>query len=420
MQDLQTVLEPLVEGWRQERRELLARRGEERLAEVKVKDLFRGMRGVPAVICDTSTVDPQRGLFIRGLPVNELLNRSGEALFFLLLTGREPSAGEERVLIKELDDRAVVPEKTLELVDQIGDSLHPMTALSMATLSLQRESAFQAAHRRGVARDELWEHDLDDALRLIAAVPVIAARIYRKSLCGVDPIERPRGVGFSKAYAAMLGLPDPQGDFAEFIRQFVVVHADHEGANASVLAARVTHSTMSDLYYAQSSAMNCLAGPLHGRSNQESIQMILEIEDRFGGVPSREELRRYVGERLDAGRIIPGFGHAVLRDRDPRYDALLQMGKHLCRECGPFAIAEALEEVVTTELRARGKAASPYPNIDGISGALLHYFGMTEYAFYTVMFSVAQMLGLTAQLVLERALGAPLFRPRSITTGEGV
>lgn len=414
MRDLKTVLEPLVAQWRQERRELLERRGEEPIAQVKVKDLFRGLRGVPAVICDTSTVDPQRGLFIRGAPVNELLDRSGEALFFLLLTGREPSAGEERALIKELDDRAVVPEATLALVDQLGDSLHPMTALSMATLSLQRESAFREAHRRGVARAELWEHDLDDALRLIAVVPVIAARIYRESLCDAAPIVRPRGLGFSDAFATMLGLPDPSGDFAAFIRQFVAVHADHEGANASVLAARVTHSTMSDLYYAQSSAMNCLAGPLHGRSNQESIQMILEIERRFGGVPSRDELRRHIGEMLDAGRVIPGFGHAVLRDRDPRYDALLQMGKRLCRECGPFAIAEALENVVTTELRARGKAANPFPNIDGISGALLHYFGMTEYAFYTVMFSVAQMLGLTAQLVLERAFGAPLFRPRSL------
>lgn len=413
---LRRILEPLVEGWRRERAELLADGGEVELARVAVRDLHRGLRGVPAVLCDTSVVDPDQGLLVRGAPVVELLDLSAEALFFLLLTGRRPSAVEEGALRQELDRRARVPPPTLALVDELGGRLHPMTVLSMATLSLQAGSSFGRAHAARVPREELWAHSLEDALRLVATLPVVAARLYRAGLRGLPPIDRPPGVGLSEAFAAMLGLGEGSEDFVRFLGRFTVVHADHEGANASVLSARVTHSTMSDLYYALSSAMNCLAGPLHGRSNQESVQMLLEIEERYGPSPTREQLQGHVRAMLDAGRVVPGFGHAVLRGRDPRYDALLSLGRRTCRRCGPFAIAEALEGVVSDELRARGKAASPHPNIDGISGALLHDFGMTEVEFYTVMFSVAQSLGLTAQLVIERALGAPLFRPRSMTT----
>ncbi|NIS37753.1 citrate (Si)-synthase, partial [Candidatus Saccharibacteria bacterium] len=63
-----------------------------------------------------------------------------------------------------------------------------------------------------------------------------------------------------------------------------------EGANASVLTSRIVNSTLSDLYYSISGAMNCLAGPLHGLANQESVKFVLQIQDKFNGVPDSEEL----------------------------------------------------------------------------------------------------------------------------------
>ena len=214
----------------------------------------------------------------------------------------------------------------------------------------------------------------------------------------------------------MLGLTDPAGHFETFIRRFIAVHCDHEGANASVLAARITGSALSDLYYCVSTAMNCLSGPIHGRANQESLHFILDIENRFGPLPDEAALEAHIRNLLDAKRIIPGFGHAVLRAPDPRYEAIADFGKRLCPDCSVFAIAEQLNRIVTRELKRRGKVLNPYANIDGISGVLLHYFGMTETSFYTVMFSVAQALGICAQLVIEIALLRPIFRPRSVTT----
>ena len=418
MEPLRSILAEKFAAWRAENKNLIGNLGDKPVAQVRVRDLFRGMRGVPTVICDTSRVDPEAGLYIRERPVNDLLQCSGEALFYLLCTGDLPDAKAEASLRSEIEQRRQVPKYVREAIESLPKDFHPMAQLSTATLLMQRESAFQSAYERSVPRSELWEYMLEDALNLLARLPVIAAGIYRRKLRRLGWIDPRPGLGFSADFARMLGLSDPQGRFEDFIRQFVVVHSDHEGANASVLTARITHSAMNDIFAAVSSAMNCLAGHLHGRANQESIQFILEIEHRFNGIPTEAELAEFIRDQLDSKRIIPGFGHAVLRGPDPRYQALSAFGQRLCPDCPVFAIAGLLEKVVTPELKTRGKVQNPYPNIDGISGALLHYFGMTEHAFYTVMFSVAQSLGLCAQLVIESGAAAALFRPRSVTRAQ--
>ncbi len=403
-----------IAAWREENKKLLAAHGDTSISKVTVKHLFRGMRDVPAVICDTSRVDPHTGLYVREIPVNDLLHASGESLFYLLCTGEMPDADAERRLRKDLESRAELPGYVRNAIEGLPDDLHPMTQLSIATLTMQRESAFQDAYG-SVPRNEHWEYMLEDALNLLARLPVVAANIYRRKLRGRDWTDPKPGLGFSRNFAYMLGLSDPAGHFEDFIRQFVAVHCDHEGANASVLTARITHSAMTDVFASAANAMNCLAGHIHGRANQTSVRFIRAIEERFNGTPTEAELTDFIREMLDNKRIIPGFGHAVLRGPDPRYEALSAFGRRLCPDCSVFTIARLLEKVVTRELKERGKVANPYPNIDAISGVLLHYFGMTEHAFYTVMFSVAQNLGTCAQLVIESGLTAALFRPRSVT-----
>ena len=209
-------------------------------------------------------------------------------------------------------------------------------------------------------------------------------------------------------------MEDPH--FVDFLRKFFVVHSDHEGANASVFSSRVVNSSLSDLYYAISASMNSLAGPLHGLANQESLKFILEILDHFHGVPTESALEEYIRNQLQSGKLIPGFGHAVLRHHDPRFIALHDFGSNLCADDPVFQVVTLLSRVVPPLLMKQGKAKNPYPNIDGISGALLYHFGIRELSFYTVMFSTAQILGICAQLIINQALMVPIFRPRSITT----
>jgi citrate synthase len=73
-------------------------------------------------------------------------------------------------------------------------------------------------------------------------------------------------------------------------------------------------------------------------------------------------------------------------------------------------------EVVPGVLEQLGKVKNPWPNVDSISGTLQYHYGMSEFDFYTVLFGVSRILGVTANAVWARALGQPLERPKSLTT----
>jgi len=54
--------------------------------------------------------------------------------------------------------------------------------------------------------------------------------------------------------------------------------------------------------------------------------------------------------------------------------------------------------------------------VDAISGSLLYHFGVTEFEYYTVLFGVSRALGMCSQLIMNRALGTPITRPKSVST----
>lgn len=416
MAELLERLETKIPQWRTELQQLLQHAGEEIVSHISLAQLFKGLRGVHAVICDTSVVDPVSGLYIREIPVDQLIDHSPEEIFFLLCTGELPDSPALAALQADLRKRAAIPGYVWEVLSALPKDTHPMTMLSVATLAMGRESVFNARYAVGMSRQDHWRATLEDALNLIARLPVIAGGIYRHFIRN-RPLELPESTGgYTDHFAQLLGTDDDSGTFREFLRRFIIVHSDHEGANASVLTGRIVNSTWSDLYFSLSGAMNCLAGPLHGLANQDSVKFALEIRERFGGVPASTELENFIRDRLAANKVIPGFGHAVLRDQDPRYLILQAVGREACPDDPLFQISERLAAVVPPLLKEQGKAKNPYPNIDGISGILLYHFGIRELSFYTVMFSVAQSLGLCAQLVLARALNFPIFRPKSVTT----
>ncbi len=416
MSILKDTLASKIPAWRDRQSRLISRHGESTVSGITMAQIHKGLRGVHAIICDTSYVDPEEGLFIRGFPVLELTERSAEEIFFLLCTGEMPDADARQALQEDLEKRAEIPGYVWDMIAQLPTDAHPMTLLSMSMLAMQRESVFARRYEEGMARSEQWEATLEDALNIIARLPVIAAGVYRKRILGLTEIEPQAGLGFSANFAHMLGIEDQRNEFEAFIRRFVVVHSDHEGANASVLTSRVVNSSLSDLYYSISGAMNCLSGPLHGLANQESVKFVMRIRKAFEGVPKSQQLREFVWAHLNSGKVVPGFGHAVLRHVDPRYLALFHFGKRVCPDDEVFRIVEKLGKVVPPILKEHGKAKNPYPNIDGISGALLYHFGIRDLKFYTVMFSTAQILGICAQLIINRALMTPIIRPKSITT----
>jgi citrate synthase len=264
-------------------------------------------------------------------------------------------------------------------------------------------------------KEQYWEYALEDALDLIALLPSLAAGIYRLRFNKGHLINSRLELDWAADFAHMLGVEGGDEEFAKLMRLYMVLHCDHEGGNVSARACHTVGSALSDPYYSVVAGLSGLAGPLHGLANQEGIKFVLDVLEKFHGVPSDEDLRKYVVDILASGRVIPGYGHAVLRVTDPRFTAFLEYGKQVMPEDPRFQVVEKLYDIVPKVLMEGGKAKNPWPNVDASSGALLQYFGIVEFDYYTLLFGVSRALGLCAQLVLDRAMGFPITRPKSVT-----
>jgi citrate synthase len=414
MSKLKEKLAAQIPKLRNELQQLLQEHGQKVVSEVTFQQLFGGMRSVRAMICDTSFVDPIKGLIIRGHPILELAGRLPEEIFHLLLVGELPDNEELKDLQKTLIDHEQVPEYVWEGMKCAPKDTHPMTSLSIGIMLLQRKSQFFKRYHEGMKKTDYWEPALDDAICLLALLPELAAGIYRIHTGKGDPIPPRKNLDWGGNYAYMLGIPDPKGEFADLMRLYLTLHSDHEGGNVSAFTTHVVGSALSDPYLAVSAGINGLAGPLHGLASQECLDFVLEIQKRYQGVPTDKQLEDFTWETLNNGQVIPGYGHAVLRETDPRFTAFLNFGHKHCRDSEPFRIVDRLFAVVPEVLKKHGKAKNPYPNVDAISGSLLYHYGLKEFDYYTVLFGVSRAMGMLSQLVLNRAVGSPIFRPKSV------
>jgi len=416
MATLKEKLSQKIPGWREEIQKLNKEFGEKVIGEVTVGQAYGGMRGVKALVCDTSEVPPDKGLIIRGIPVGELTEKLPEEVFFLLLTGELPDKAGLSALQDELRSRAGAPQYVWDVLKAMPADSHPMTMLDTAILVMERESVFKRRYNEGMKKDVYWESMLEDSLNLIARLPEIAAGIYRMRFKKGDRIPPKSNLDMGANYSYMLGLPDPKGDFANLMRLYLTLHSDHESGNVSAATTHTVASALSDIYYAVSAGLNGLAGPLHGLANQECLGWILMVMEKFSGVPSDEQLRKFAWDTLNSGKVIPGYGHAVLRITDPRFSAFLAFGKKYCSDSPVFQLVAKVYDIVPKVLTEQGKAKDPWPNVDAGSGALLYHFGLKEFDYYTVLFSVSRALGVCAQAVISRAMGYAIVRPKSVTT----
>lgn len=416
MPKLQEKLAEVYAPQRDEIKKLVKEHGDKVVSQVTVKQVYGGMRGVKGLVCDTSVVPPDKGLIIRGIELKELTEKLPEEIFYLLLSGSLPDADELADLQAQLREKQDVPAYVWDVLSAMPADSHPMAMFNTAILVMEKESVFRQRYDEGMTKDDYWIATLDDAISIIAKLPAIAAWIYRKRFGKGEPIMPDANLDWGANYVHMLGLGDPNGEFTKFMQLYLVLHSDHEGGNVSAFSAATVNSALSDLYYAISAGLNGLAGPLHGLANQECLRWILEVNEKFGGSPSAEELEKFAWETLDSGKVIPGYGHAVLRITDPRFDAFLAFGKKYCTESPVFQTVSKVFDVVPGVLRQIKKIADPWPNVDAGSGAMLYHYGLQEFSYYTVLFSVSRALGIASQAVVARAYGLPITRPKSVPT----
>jgi len=399
-------------------RKTVKEKGDVKVSEVTVGTLFGGLRGVKGLICDTSSVPPDKGLLIRGMPIAELAKRLPEEIWHLLLLGELPSKDEVGALKKDFAARAKVPEYVWNVLKAMPADSHPMAMFNTAVLVMEKESVFRKKYEEGASKDDLWKGTYEDAMNIIPKLPEIGAWIYRTRFGKGAPIKSDPSLDMGANLAHMLGLPDPKGELTELMRLYLTLHCDHEGGNVSAFTSYTVGSALSDLYYALSAGLNGLAGPLHGLANQECLGWILETNKRFGGSPSKEQLSKFAQETLDAGRVVPGYGHAVLRVTDPRFTAFHGFGAKYCPDDPVYKTMALVFDVVPDVLKQVQKIKDPWPNVDAASGSILYHYGLTEFPYYTVLFSISRAIGIAAQQVIARAVGVPIMRPKSVTAAE--
>jgi citrate synthase len=390
--------------------------GDKEVSKVTLAQAYGGMRGVKGLVCDTSEVPPDKGLIIRGIELKYLTEKLPEEIFWLLLTGENPTPEELKDFQAELEAHGEVPQYVWDVLDAMPADSHPMAMFNTAILVMQRDSVFARRYAEGMKKDEYWDATYEDAINIIAKLPEIGAGVYRKRFGKGARIARKLGVDWAANYVHMLGLGDPNGEFTKLMQLYLTLHCDHEGGNVSAYSAATINSALSDLYYSLSGGLNGLAGPLHGLANQECLGWILETMKKFNGAPSPEELEKFAWETLESGKVVPGYGHAVLRITDPRFDAFLAFGKKYMADDPVFQTVARVFDVVPGVLSQVKKIKDPWPNVDAGSGALLYHYGLVEFSYYTVLFSISRALGICSQAIVARAMGYPITRPKSLPT----
>ncbi|MCJ1311565.1 hypothetical protein MMC25_005238 [Agyrium rufum] len=427
------------------KRELLKKvksHGDKVIGEIKVENVIGGMRGLKSMVWEGSALDAETGITFHGHTIAECQRllpkgKTGtsmlpEAMFWLLLTGQIPSVEQTRSLSRTLAEQSALPNVVRGTIDSLPKTMHPMTQMACAVSALNYKSKFAKAYEQGtVSKQDYWDPTFDDCISLLAKLPQIAARIYQNiygshekrtskeendQMVYADPKQ-----DWSYNFAAMLGKGGSENqDFQDLLRLYLALHGDHEGGNVSAHATHLVGSALSDPFLAYSAGLQGLAGPLHGLAAQEVLRWIVQMREVLGEDPTNhtpEQVRDFLLKTLGEGRVIPGYGHAVLRKPDPRFAALMDFASSRPSILADpmFNLVKMTSEVAPQVLTEHGKTKNPFPNVDSASGVLFWHYGFRETLYYTVTFGVSRGLGPLAQLIWDRALGLPIERPKSVT-----
>ncbi len=404
---------------------IIEQHGNKKIEDVTIAQAYQGMRGITGLVTETSLLDSNEGIRFRGFSIPELREKLPkvkggseplpEGLFYLMLIGEIPTQEDVEHISSTWARRSHVPNHVFDVIEALPIATHPMIQFTTAVLALGTESKFAKAYNDGISKKQYWDFIYEDSMTLIARLPRIAAYIYRRKYKNGEHIQPDGMLDWSGNFAHMLGFEDES--FQELMRLYLTIHADHEGGNVSAHATHLVGSALSDPYLSFAAGMTGLAGPLHGLANQEVIRWIEEMcKELNSEQPTKDQIADYIRKTLTAGKVVPGYGHAVLRKTDPRFTAQMEFAKRHCPDDPTVNTVWNVYEVAPPILEGTGKIKNPWPNVDAHSGSLLKHYGLVEEDFYTVLFGVSRALGVLASLCWDRALGFPIERPKSITT----
>lgn len=374
------------------------------LFEVTEENLETGLRGYPVGYCTTSTVDPMKGLFYASHPVSEISHWEPEQVIYLLYHSREGTPEEVEKFKNDLKGRSRCSPDLIKAIQQLPRQGHSMKLFAAALLIA---GGFEGKNNYG-----------EDCLNLIAKVPEIAATVINhhagwKSLQASDV-----GLGYMENFTRMLNVPGADAKkLAQAFKLFNILHYDHGGGNLSAFVGKAVASGLEDLYGSIAGAMCALSGPRHGKANQDCLHFVQDLIDELGENADASQVEKAIRSRLEQNELIFGFGHAVLRVEDPRATLLYKVVGEYYPSHPLVRMSRLIRQVGSEVLKENQKISDPHPNVDAISGVMLTAFGFPYPEYYTVLFGMARVVGISIQIVYERekareGKGTPIVRPK--------
>jgi citrate synthase len=365
-------------------------------------EIKRGLEGVVFTETYLSAIDGQDGeLWYCGYDIADLADRASyEETAFLLWYQRLPAEPEMEMLANWLRANRRLPKVVWGIMHSLPEQATPMEALRTVASTL---SMFD----RSCVHEELGGSSLCRAVSLTAKLPTIVASFDRLR-CDRPPIEPRSDLGHAANFLYMLNGKVPDEVSADALERYFVLLADH-GMNASTFSARVTASTLGDVYSSVVTALGTLKGPLHGGASQRAMEQLQEI----GSVENVDAwFERQIGDK----QRIFGFGHRVYKAEDPRATILRELSRQVAERSGNtqwYDISVRLEERVLTHPYFQERRI--YANVDFYTAPLLCALDIPIDLFIP-MFAVARIGGWTAH-VLEQQQNNRLIRPRAYYAG---
>jgi citrate synthase len=359
------------------------------------KVYVRGLRDVAACQTRISFVDPLGALYYSGYDIDRLIGRvCFEEVVHLLLYNKLPNQSELNDIRSTLISEMIIPKQIITCLRRTQKKSHPMEVLRTVVSHLGEYDSDSDDNSESANKQR--------ALKLIAKVPTIVANLYRVRN-KQELISSKKEYGFAENFLYMFRGKPADVEEKDALDRFMILHADH-GLNASTFAARVTASTLSDMYSAVTSAVGTLRGKLHGGASERVMSMLLEEID-LG------EVEAYIQGMLFDRKKIMGFGHRVYLAEDPRSRHLRKVGRALCQRIDRMDLyrkCRKMQDVVHKERKI-------YPNVDFYAALVLNALGVPK-EFFTPFFASSRIVGWTAH-ILEQYSESVLIRPTSSYIG---